>query len=146
MHPNINDSSGAVKTITACWDTTLTSSLRTNLQNMALHIPPHLPPLLQMTDSDRPFELTSWRWCHETILVPRHSWSQTGAGTQWTRQMKRAVHVTTGSTPSPWETAHLILCCVRWETHWAEGHAGMSFTAHWIDITDACTDRYMCRQ
>lgn len=64
--------------------------------------------LLQMASSDRLCELTSWKWSHETILGLHRSWSQTGAGTLWTRWKHRAVLVTTDSTPSSRETAHLI--------------------------------------
>ncbi len=90
---------------------------------MALHIPPCLPPLLQMAYSDRLCELTSWKWSHETILGRHRSWSQCGAATLWTRWKHYVAPVTTDSTPSSWGTGHLILWRDCWEIH---------ITAHWV--------------
>lgn len=70
-----------------------------------------------MTDRNRRCELTSWKWSHETILGLYRPWSQTGAGTLWTRHKHHAALVTTDSTPLPGEVAHLILSCVCWGIH-----------------------------
>lgn len=54
--------------------------------------------------------LTSWKWSHETILALYRSWSQSGAGTLWTRWKHLVVLVTTDSTPWSGKTAHLVFC------------------------------------
>lgn len=72
------------------------------------HVSPHSSSTASPARDDRQwyifFELTSWKWSHETILGLYHSWSQTGAGTLWTRGKQHAVLVTTDSSPSPRET------------------------------------------